>query len=107
MKTNKEKSLNMLIDYSKCFNGENLHKGCEYVSFQKAQRSIELASKPDWYYPNKGEYPESNRRVVTNEELVVTYNKEIGEWLEYLDGSLVYDKNKQPLAWSYLPKYEE
>ena len=67
------------------------------------KKAIELAAKPDWYYPSKGEFPDTNKSVITikefpgiTEESLTTFKDcEKDYWLEYVK------------AWTYLPKFEE
>lgn len=105
MVTNKERALDYLINNSKNHKDNNLHEGCEYISLQKAQKVIEIASKPDWYYPEKGEFPKLNEWLIIvekdNEVLPVHYRNGNKQAID-----TCFEENFYK-AWTYLPKFEE
>lgn len=57
--TNKEKALEML---NREVNGKSEWTGC--ITMNNANKAIELASEPDWYYPNKGEHPKNGEYII-------------------------------------------
>jgi len=95
--TNKDKALNKL-------NSVILIPDDDYMVFlDDAKKCINIASKPDWFYPSKGEFPENYMEV----------------WVEYIDDNkirtnlknfYISDKDwwiNNIKAWTYLPTYKE
>ena len=70
---------------------------------ERAVDAIELAAKPDWYYPSKGEFPKLMKDFVTNLGTVYYWD---GEFL-HLDGYMTDITIMGIKAWTYLPKFEE
>jgi hypothetical protein len=101
MKTNKEKALAIVNNWSR------VHK----IRFNGGlQEAVELASNPDWYYPEKEEFPEVGLSVIC-----ILYNTSMGG-SQYLETKISsYNDSKFNCefdwvfvkAWTYLPKFEK
>lgn len=96
--TNKEKALE-LIDVK---TEKSLSTGW-LISNSDAIRAVELASKPDWFHPNKGEFPNDG-------ELILEVSNTIGD--DIPDSHQYYDEDKtlfleECKAWCYLPTYKQ
>lgn len=91
--TNKEKALNMLVD-SFAYQSE---------LGEEVKKAIKLASKPDWFHPSKGEFPNDG-------ELILEVSNTIGD--DIPDLHKYYDEDKtlfleECKVWCYLPVYKE
>lgn len=99
MKTNKEKALKHINQFT--VTGGNVPTVHPYI----AKEAVELASKPDWYYPEKGEFPEINNWIcVVDETGEVEPHKYRVMNKEFIDDNF---NGGYYIAWTYLPKYED
>ena len=98
MKTNKERALsklnNYIIDY-----GQSVEEDQDTLN-----SFIELASKPDWYYPSKGEFPKKGDIIISYLDVMFKVLEE-GKLLNCHNGGLTHINRQE--SWTYLPKFIE
>ena len=106
--TNNEQALKIIEENS----WYNAVSDNPYVYDYTAKEAIELAAKPDWYYPSKGEFP----KFEINKRFLVTLYENEGrvEEVYFHDDEVCYSKENDEFyswsevkAWTYLPKFEE
>lgn len=111
MKTNIEKAIDCLKDTFDNATGHYVQNPSEIlVTHENALEAIKIASKTTWYYPSKGEYPNLDKgfcNVYAQTNLGyfnLTYCK-TKIWFGNGSGNKVEEKDI--IAWTYLPKFEE
>ncbi|MCP4255011.1 MAG: hypothetical protein GY775_16715 [Candidatus Scalindua sp.] len=103
MKPNKDIALEKIYtDY--VWDISNLPDEGKVVDVKDVEELIKLASKPDWYYPSKGEFPKHNEKII----VVISKNS----YPAIYATSHFRHLNRQGFndtieAWTYLPKFEE
>lgn len=108
MKTNIEKAIDCLKDTFDNATGHYIQNPSEIlVTHENALEAIKIASKTNWYYPSKGEFPKHNDYIV-----VIDFDNNEGTeiYWEYDKKDIEQDRidwAKDVKTWAYLPKYEE
>ena len=70
----------------------------EIIGLEKINQK--LASKTDWYYTEKGEFPTEHETVIDDDENIVEYC--YGKWQIVSTREVIQVK-----AWTYLPKFKD
>ncbi|MCP4668544.1 MAG: hypothetical protein GY849_19545 [Deltaproteobacteria bacterium] len=96
--TNLQKALELIKKYTskqKSGNGDWVNS---VILPQYAKKAVEIASKTDWFYPSKNEFPKNGEEVWVSKFNPIRRNKEMGFdvddkdfWIKYIE------------AWCYLP----
>ncbi len=95
MKTNKEKAQDCL---------DNSISTGNRILTNVIQKLIELASKPNWYYPSRGEFPKKGDRVIIVRKKREGTLKDIYRYAGEFDNT---DWINIVIAWTHLPKFKE
>lgn len=101
MKTNKQKALELIN--SKMADSNDLNHN-QMINTSLATSAVIIASKPDWFYPDKGEFPELYEFFVNQDGEPCEMRAE-NRYLSFNTNQIGNINNIK--AWTYLPKFEE
>jgi hypothetical protein len=106
MKTNKEKALEWYKNPDNTTDKFiNTGLGTHEIVELMVKEVIEIASKPDWYYPEKGEYPDKGTQKIL---VKYKYESEIQEFIfiDLTDNFKDFLRTKIEM-WTYLPEFNK
>ncbi len=107
------KAKNLLINNSFTIFTKLMERG-SFVNFKTAIKAVEIASKPDWFYPSKNEFPDEN--IIKKRDMpriIVKHHKEYEPYeVIYNCATKTFNQNRSndyklsdAIAWTYLPTY--
>ena len=111
--TNKEKALELIRKYTTKQKSGNGDLYDSVILLQYAKKAVDLASKTNWFYPSKNEFPQKTEEVIVcfintagEQKTSAVYDKDDNLFYDNYDNEFKDSyRNDTIIKWCYLPAY--